>query len=224
MQSSGASLFAFLMGQCPNSAVVVDLFIQELAPALRLDVVTFLKATISSLTTLHQHSSSFEPERRILFLRNPVDVYMSLSSKKYKDDGGLLIDKLSVLEHVFRARHDLFDLVIEYESLIVDPVRVVNRLRKAGFVLPEQAFLFPRRLREILLFTMDKSTWCKENFRRKWGPGNIHFQRQWGRLEKITYGGDRLDVERSISSVCPSVLEYYSAHSNDVNGWDSCPM
>ncbi len=52
MQSSGASLFALLLGQIPESVVVVDLWAPCVAPPLRFDVDVVVKATIVAVEYL----------------------------------------------------------------------------------------------------------------------------------------------------------------------------
>jgi hypothetical protein len=208
MQSSGASLFTCFLAQTPDSVAVVDLWIPFLAPPLRLDLPVFLKATISCEISFEDQCRSFNPDRRILFLRNPCDTYQSLSAKKYRDVCGKSIEKLRILDRLFRERKELFDLVITYEDLIRDPAGVLATLQTNGFALPEESLKFPRGPQQIVRFAMDNSDWCRQNYREQWAFGNMHLL-NWGALQNITSSPMPDDTRSLVSAACPHVAVHY---------------
>jgi hypothetical protein len=208
MQSSGASLFTCLLAQIPDSVAIIDLFAQFLAPPLTLDLPIFLKATISCEISFEDQCRSFNPDRRILFLRNPCDTYQSLSGKRYRDLYGKSIDKLRILDRLFRERKELFDLVVTYEDLIGDPAAVLATLQANGFALPAESLQFPRGPQQIARFAMDHSDWCRQNYLEQWAFGNMHLM-DWGALRNITYSQVPDDTRSLVSAACPHVAAHY---------------
>lgn len=209
MQSSGASLFACLLGQTPNSVVIGDLYSQTVAPSLRLPYPIVLKVTISTRIELADHVASFDPILKILFLRNPFDVFISLDPKRYRNHGGMINKKLRVQEELFYRRHELFDLLIHYEDFIANPSRVVERLRDHGLDLPADALEFNRPPRAMFEFNIAHCAWCREHYRSKWGFGNVHRWR-WGKFDQISYPQPSERIKNLVRSACPRLADHYA--------------
>jgi hypothetical protein len=208
MPSSGASLFTCFLAQSPDSVAVIDLWTRYLSPPLQLDFPVILKATINCEISFEDHCKSFNPDRRILFLRNPYDTYQSLSAKAYRDTFGKSIDKLRVLERLFCERQDLFDLAVTYEDFIRNPAGVLAVLQANGFDLTEESLQFPRGPQQIAQFAMDNSDWCRQNYLKQWAFGNMHFL-NWGALRDISYSPIPDDVKPLVSAACPELAAYY---------------
>jgi len=209
MQSSGASLFACLLGQVPESVVIVDLYSQAVAPSLSLTYPIIVKTTISTAATFNDHVASFQPTFKILFLRSPVDVFLSLNPKRYRNDGGMINRKLRVQEGLFARRHELFDLVIYYEDLISNPTRVLETLRARGFDLPSATLEFQRTPRAIFEFNITHCSWCREHYLSKWGFGNVHLWR-WGMFDHVSYPHPSRRIASLVRSACPLLVDHYS--------------
>lgn len=208
MPSSGASLFACFLAQRPDSVAVVDLW--SVAPALPDEYPVVIKATINCEITFEDHCRKFGPDLRILFLRNPRDTYRSLNEKHYKDIRGGILEKLEVLDDVFKRRLDLFDLVLTYENLIRNPSAMAAQLKAKSFELPEDAPQFPRGPQQIARFAVEHSEWCKQNYLKQFGFGNLHFM-DWGTLKTLRYPPLPDDITAAITRACPSVEAYYAS-------------
>jgi hypothetical protein len=160
MQSSGASTFAWLLGQHPNSLTVPDLFCGELAPSLSGPFDTILKCTVTTLYGIEQHKASYRPDLTILFTRPIDDVRQSLSNRNCRDMCGKMEDKLKIYENL---NHDDFDVVVSYQQMIEQDTGLVE----------QGAYLMLRTLPEIIDFNCKHSHWCRENVRKKWWTGGI---------------------------------------------------
>ncbi len=213
MQSSGASLFALLLGQIPESVVVVDLWAPHVAPPIRLDVDVVVKATIVALD-FDEHLRSFEPSTTILFLRHPADIVASLHTKSYRDYAGTIEKKLRKYDETFQARSG-FDLVVHYEDLVADPLATVSRLQDAGLPVPAGDPLFGRTAGEIVAWARATSTWCDRYYGQRWGLGRAHTDRL-DHLEPAPSDGAADDQARALAAAhCPSVLAHYEGRAAD---------
>jgi hypothetical protein len=208
MQSSGASLFACLLAQAPNTAAIIDLYSKCVAPAIRIDVPLVVKATVSCYVRYEEHAASLNPVLQVLFLRNPFDVYASLMGKYYRNAGGPIPQKFLELERIFEAQQEFFDLVVLYERLILEPASVIEALTQHGFPLPANALSFPRSLKDIGRHTRRHCTWCRKQFRRRWGYGNVHVP-AWGTLERLPYGELDSSAADQVRRWCPSLVAFY---------------
>lgn len=205
MQSSGASLFALLVGQIPRSLVVVDLWNPEIAPALDQPGSTAVKTT-AGVIPVELHRRAFRPTLTILYLRHPVDVAVSLSTKSYRDYGGSLGEKLSGFDRTFESR-SAFDFVLYHERLITEDQAVLSKLRKVGVPVPMDAYAFPRSASEIVRHACAVSPWCRANYRTRWGLGNLHL----GSLDQLAQlAPPRTDEAwRLAQRHSPCLLEHY---------------
>jgi hypothetical protein len=208
MPSSGASLFTSFLAQTHDSIAIVDLW--SLAPPLTAEFPVIVKATINCEITFEDHCGSFGPDLRILFLRDPRDTYQSLNAKHYKDIRGTILSKLQVLDRSFGRRSELFDLVIRYEDFIRDPAGVAGVLQTNGLELPRDAAQFPRGPQQIARFAMDNSDWCRRNYLKHFGFGNLHFM-EWGTLKSLRYPPVPGDTKEAIGRACPLVEAHYAS-------------
>ena len=208
MPSSGASLFTAFLAQTHDSIAVVDMW--SLVPPLRSQFPVIVKVTLDCAVTFEDHCRSFGPDLRILFLRDPRDNYQSLNAKHYKNIRGTIPEKLQVLDRVFGRRAELFDLVIRYEDLIRDPAGVARVLQAHGLDIPADAPRFPRGPQQIAQFAMDHSGWCRRNYMKLFGFGNLHFL-DWGNLKHLSYPTPPEETLAAISSSCPLVEAHYAS-------------
>jgi hypothetical protein len=216
MQSSGASLLTFLVGQIPRSIVIADLWISYLAPHLMSEEVIVLKATISDIP-LEVHLDSYQPTMKILHLRHPADITASLEAKFYRDEGGSLETKLQTLDRTFHAR-DQFDLTVFYEDLISNPKEVLRQLRDAGIGLPPEAEKFHRKPTSIVSDARTSSEWCNLHYNNGWGLGNAHLD-QCGDLISLSKlpaypCRDDARIWSLVRENCPALLTHYAGLTN----------
>lgn len=207
MQSSGASLFALLLGQIPESVVVVDLWAPCVAPPLRLDVDVVVKATIVAVEYA-EHLRSLRPSSTVLFLRHPADVAASLNTKSYRDYGGTIEKKLRRYEETFRSK-DRFDLVVRYEDLVGDPHATVGQLQGAGLPVPRTDPLFARTAEEMVADARTTSDWCDRYFGRRWGLGSARVD-ALERLQATPRSSDA-NAQRLAEALCPGILADYES-------------
>jgi hypothetical protein len=158
MQSSGASYYAFCLGQAQADKKVLcipDLWHPFLAPSfegVECDEI-ILKVVVTNNHTLEQHQFSFQPTRTILFYRDPLDNYKSLEKKSYANEGGNMDFKFSL--------HRLEDDSCENWSEYVD-YKDIPKLTTFA-ISPEQM-----RANNAML-----SDWAAANYGIQWGFGGL---------------------------------------------------
>lgn len=172
MQSSGASLAAFLGAQSPRTLAVIDLWNPELAPALAQHDSVVLKATTGPID-IDVQIDRFEPTATVLVLRHPVDQISTLNRRSYRDYATPLEEKLATFDRVFSQRASEFTFVLAYEDLVEHPQRAARALTGIGLDLPPEAHEFPRALTDVISYAREHSSWCQEHWRTKWGTGRV---------------------------------------------------
>jgi hypothetical protein len=165
LQSSGASLFTYLLAQKPFSIGIVDLYNGELAPSYNNfnEKDIFLKCTVSLKPSLEDHISSFQPHKTICFSRDYLEIRESLSKKFHANLGGKIDDKINLFENYKNTFK--FDYYINYFEMVAQtlPEDLVN----------QSYYSFPRSLLELTEFN-SSNAWCKKYAHQKWSLGNIH--------------------------------------------------
>ena len=78
------------------------------------------KTVITTAYALAEHVDRFGADRTVLFLRDPHDVWRSLSRKGYRDENGLIEEKMALYDAAFaRARQGRdYDAMVAYEDLM----------------------------------------------------------------------------------------------------------
>lgn len=163
MQSSGASVFTYWLAQQEPCVAVIDLYFDQLAPFIEHPNV-ILKCTNTLTHSLEEQIDSFKPDNVLLFVRNPVENYLSLLKKSYANAGGQVMEKLLLFNRIIAEKK--YNHLIRYEDFIcrkVDP-----RIGKPA------NFLFQKTIEEVIHYNFQHSDWCKKNYETKWGTGNIH--------------------------------------------------
>jgi hypothetical protein len=205
MQSSGASILAFTLAQNPASLAFVDIWNMFAAPELETDRDCVAKAVVTTAFSLELHRRRFRPDVTVLFLRHPVDNYESLFGKSYANEAGLIDEKFSVLEEVFRGRTG-FDHIVHYEDFVLSPRSVITLFDRLGWHLGFDALLFGRSQREIEEANAAACPGLQK--RLKYGAGNLRtggvlrdrlrFSKPWGKSAHLP-------------KLCPSLFEHYAA-------------
>jgi hypothetical protein len=213
LQSSGATLVSFVLGQKKGSVVVADLFHDALMPSLgRVSPETeriVAKAVVTERYTLDQHAERFRPDKTILVLREPGSNYVSLKRKQYSDWSGKMEEKFRCLEKHFCCR-ERFDTVVRYEDLILNPKSFFRTIREAGIETSLKHLKIPRSRLEIVKRNAEMSPWCRKNYRTDWGFGNIKSDN----IEvKHVLKSVPVKVQERVTSLCPSVTSYYESYT-----------
>jgi hypothetical protein len=220
LQSSGASLFTYFMGQRPGSIAVIDLRARAgrlpmrrstpVAPFLESASPIVLKCVVTVEAPFERHVESFRPDCTILFLRDPHANAASLRGKAYERHGGGLEEKLQMLEGCFRS-HESFDAVICYEDFVHDRAGTVDRLDELGWNASQGYYDFDRSLDEIVRYNCAESAWCARHRRTRWGTGNIRGDRvERGLVQRTLPPSCRERVER----LCPDLCGYYAERAS----------
>jgi len=216
MQSSGASLFTYFMGQNPNAVVVIDLFNKHLAPFLDFEEA-ILKCVVTNKYSWNQHYESFKPDNTILFVRNPFDNYTSLKRKAWRCENGRMHDKFPILEQEFIER-DKFDAVVHYEDLVIRPEQVVEDLAGKGFHVDSSFLEFKRDIQQMAVFNhANCPDYCTNGSRyyqrSKYGKGKLHIRS--GPLLKRKYVRKNIeDADKEmVQGWCPTVCNFYGERS-----------
>jgi len=165
LQSSGASLFTFWLSQQLKYIGIIDIYFNVLAPNINCENVV-AKCTINELFKFEEHVDSFKPDKKILFVRNPFENYLSLKEKIYSGFGGEIDKKFKLNDFYIENKKNYFDYVITYEDFL---------MKKINFELKDFGdYNFPRSINSLIDFNNKNNLWCKENYKKLWGTGNIH--------------------------------------------------
>jgi hypothetical protein len=205
LQSSGASVLAYTFAQKRDSLAFVDIWntyaAPERPPADR-DIVAKVVATTAF--SLEAHRRRFRPDATVLVLRHPCDTYESLFGKSYANDNGLIDEKFSLLESVFRAGAE-FDDILHYEDFAFCPAEVVAQCQRLGWGIGNDALLFGRSPREIE--EANVAGWPGIGESLRYGVGNLtqqgvardraRFSEPWGKTAHLP-------------RLCPSLFEHYA--------------
>jgi hypothetical protein len=197
---------ALLAAQGPRTLAVVDLWNLERAPALEHDGPVVLKATVGPVA-IEGQIDSFKPTSTVLVLRDPVAQISSLTKQSYRDYAIPLAEKLAILEDVFSRSASEFTLVLSYEELTGRTVQTGRSLDRLGLELPTDADGFPRSLDAVVRYAREVSTWCRENWRRRWGTGRIAPDVA-APLRPRSSGSDS-EALKLARRYCPSLLDHY---------------
>lgn len=212
LQSSGATLATFLLGQKSGSVVVPDLYDNAIVPSLD-DVPSdverkVVKSVVTTHYSLDDHETSFCPDKTVLLLRHPGSNFVSLNQKPYRDRMGSIEEKFQLLEAYFNDR-TRFDAVVRYEDLVLRQSAFTASLADAGIEVDPFHYNIPRSRLSILKENADQSPWCRENFQQTWGLGNL-------KSDKIESKYALKHVPESIvekvGNLCPSVQNHYKSY------------
>ena len=150
MQCSGASLYAYWLGQQnPKALCIVDLWWDQLAPSpedLEHAGDVILKCVATTKYDLWDHVSSFEPDEVLNFITDPLAVVQRLKKKSYANEGGTVAQKIRA-----HRSSDFGKFVgVEPREITMAKHELINRNRQLSW-------------------------WAAENYQKKWGLGGIHF-------------------------------------------------
>jgi hypothetical protein len=204
MESSGASTFCLLLGQVPGSVSVVDLWSQCVAPPLRLDVPTVIKATATQTYRVSDHIASFNPHRTIMFLRDPVAVYCSLRKYPYANYEGTVEQKLSRFDEEFGSVS--FDLVLRYEDFIARDPAFLAAIQNIGWPITAEHYRLDRSVDDILEGNFRQSPWLRDEYERSWAFGNI----KGTEISRTSTGhGASVETVEVVRKLAPRLSEFY---------------
>ena len=204
MESSGASTFCLMLGQAPDSVPVVDLWSHCIAPPLRLDKPTVVKATATALYQVGHHIASFRPDRTILFLRDPVAVYCSLTKYHYANQFGTVEEKLARFDAEFGST--AFDLVLRYEDFLARDPALLVALHGIGWPSTVEHYRLDRSIDQIREHNFSQSDWLREEYERGWGFGNFKGGEIRQELDRTEYPAEAVDAVRRLA---PRMTRFY---------------
>lgn len=204
MESSGASTFCYFLGQRPGSVAVIDVWSECLTPPLEIDVPVVAKATTTMTYRAVDHTASFRPDKTILFIRDPVAVYASLSEKPYANTSGSIEGKIARFDNDY-AKLDV-DIVLRYEDFVVRDKKIIKSVNELGWKCSDEYYDLSRSLENIYKFNCTKSSWLKQHYNERWGFGNI----KEGEISSAFTGRTYPDelVEKVIR-LTPTLSRYY---------------
>jgi len=208
LQSSGASLFTFWLSQLNGYVGVIDLFAGKHPPSMQ-EVGSenlILKATVSDLS-FDTCVQEFNPDKKILFIRNPYQNYISLKKKSFKNKGGKIDAKFKTLNTLFRKKN-MFDAVITYEDFIQNKEEIVRSLNAIEIPVSKDNYFFRRSPEDIIQYNCEQSEYLAKTHKNKWDIGNIHTIEGVVSLE-LKGGGARYLTRRKVKRFLPHVVEYY---------------
>lgn len=171
-ESSGASAFCHFLGQRPHSIALIDVWSPILTPPIvDVDIPVVAKATTTTIYSAADHVASFVPDRVILFLRDPVAVYASLSAKKYANEYGSIDEKFAQFED--EVERFPRDLTLSYESFVGRAPNLIRSVNEIGWPCSQLDYQMSRSLEEIGAYGCAHSPTVKRLFNNGWGFGNI---------------------------------------------------
>lgn len=208
-QSSGGSLFCYWLSQLEGYLGVIDLFARFYPPPKEVldNKNIVLKAVVSDLE-LDEHIRRFQPDKKILFFRNPYQNYASLSSKKFKNLGGDIDSKFIKLDGLYENR-SLFDCMIKYEDFVSDHKGAVKALSEQGIPAGLGNYDFRRSTKEIVRYNSKHSEELAKTYRRQWKLGNIH--KNFGRIRLcLKSSAINCIIMEKVDKLCPRLAAFYS--------------
>lgn len=205
MQSSGATAFTLFLAQRPDCLALVDISNRFAAPNVSPALDMVAKTVITTAFPLAVHQEQFQPDKTILFLRDPRDNYASLATKNYRDGSGLMEEKFALLDQVFLNRTDV-DAVIHYEDFVARDPAVLATIEKLGWPVQDEYYTYRRRHEEIFA---DLWTHLPHLFTEM----QLVFGNVQGR--EVTDSKQRkpwdAEVEARLETLCPQLLAHYRA-------------
>lgn len=210
MQSSGASILTYVLGQTPGAYALVDQWCMHSLPSaddLPEDHLVIAKATISRDCTLEQHRNAYRPDRTILVLRHPYHNYVSLRRKWYSNLCGPLDDKFRDLEQVNMYR-DGFDAVIRFEDLVFHNDAFFTCMKRIDIPLARDAFSFPNSLDDVVKRAGSIPV-VRQGYENNWGIGNI---REEILRPELVFKWVSPRLRRKIDDLCPLLVEDYRTY------------
>lgn len=205
MQASGASLFALWLAQRRDCVALVDVPFSVVTPHLPTDRPALAKPVITTAYALAEHVDRFGADRILLFLRDPHDVWRSLSRKAYRDENGLIEEKMALYDAAFaQARQGRdYDAIVAYEDLITDRPAVAARATDLGWPADESFDAFPRS-RDDLLMALNEA--APDVLRRHvFGFGDA----RPGGFEAPADRPRDPEAEARAAALCPRLTEFY---------------
>ncbi len=173
------------------------------------------RSLILNKNPLSAHIESFRPDKKILFLRNPYENYLSLRTKKYglpHEIAGTIDEKFCLLELRFRQR-EIFDLTLYYEDFLLRPEQFLQQLNEARIPADQTCYNFQKNIKKIIQFNNRNNEWCRKFFKYRWGKGNIRNNRiDLNLIKKKSHPS--LLIKNKINHLCPSICQHYSERNN----------
>jgi len=206
IQASGASLFAAWLAQRPGCLALVDVPLTHVTPRLDSDRPALAKAVITTAYTLEAHAARFEADARILVVRDPRAIHASLARRPYRDDNGLMEEKLAALDAAFAEGCRVYDLVVAYEDVLADRRAVAGAVRALGWPVEESWDAFARRPEAMLADLRAATPGLFARFPLgfgDWRPGGFDDPRP------VPADG----ADGSLAALCPTLTEYYRARA-----------
>lgn len=216
LQSSGASLFTYFLGQLQNSFALIDVSARRKAPVASFfqnyeqkNTKIITKCTITAIP-YQNIVDLYKPDLRILFIKNPFQNFMSLKQKRYRRTGGTLFNKIRLLESYFNQSEQLFDCVIKYEDFLNNRELVISQLNKIGLDVNKEMYNFNKDVMEVSSEGL-KNKWKLNRIDVRVGYGNIHLDS----LNKPILNYNKVyEVDshsaRIVKRYCPQLVKYYS--------------
>ena len=204
-ESSGASAFCHFLAQRPNSIAMVDVWSRNLTPDIgEVSVPVVAKATVTKTFPATAHVAQFNPDKVILFVRDPVAVYASLSSKPYANTFGSLDEKVAQFDEDFADFPR--DLVVRYEDFVYGDAATLGAIKALGWPCSTGYYTLKRTLADIADFGCRVSAVVRQTFDNGWGFGNITGQT----ISKAFSLGDYpSELREHVVRLSPRLARYY---------------
>lgn len=203
-QGTGASIFTYFLGQGDKTVSLPDCYLQNFGDCLPDGVehiVVKHNVYPNDIFDFDKKIESFNPDRVILFVRHPADIWTSLQSKNNRDFGGSTKEKLLMLERMIESKKIT---VLRYEDFIEHRNLFVLALKGC---LPDMDvkmdyYNLPRKKEDIIKF----NTCSGFNLYKDYSIGCT-------RLKSIELSKPRSvpkDVMKWINDNCPNMMSMYS--------------
>lgn len=218
MKGSGASVFTFFLGQNPNSVVFINFNENIIPPYFTIMKDMVVKCNLNNKYNLEHYIRAFKPDKKILFVRNPYDNYLTLKRKSSPSELEILNFKFMELENQFVQR-EKYDLVIYYEEFILDTLSSIEKIKSSGIFVDESFLLFRRNLSDMMKFNRKTipqyvTSVLHYNQLKKFDSGNLILSN-----EKMLYNNSinkvvEPKIKDILNSWCPSLCDHYDNHLN----------
>jgi len=206
MQSSGASTFCYFLGQRPDSVAVIDVWSRGVTPPIETAFPVVAKATVNMILTAADHIASFVPDRKILFVRDPVAVYASLIHYPYANRFGAIEDKFARFDAEFAGGG--YDAIVRYEDFVARAPGFLRQINALGWPCDATFYAMPRSIAAIQRFNDAASPWLAQHNGDGWGVGNI---KDAGIRREFAERLDLPQVAEKVAALSPNLCRDYQA-------------
>lgn len=203
-QATGASTFAYFMGQGSKTVSLVDCFmpkVSDIVPVNAEHMVVKQNLHPRDLVSVDERVQAFKPDRVFVFIRHPADIWTSLQTRSFRDIGGSPEEKLIMLDRLVAS--DKYT-VLRHEDFIGSRNLFLIAINGCipGMDIHNGYYDFPRSFKDMVEFNTESGfKWYQD-----YASGGV----QGGKVEAKNPRPVPKDVMKWINQNCPALSKLYA--------------